>query len=65
MTLPSANTHVFILRIWREERVAKEGIPIWRGVIEHIPQGERRYVDSLDEIETFIEPFCRQLIELE
>ena len=48
------HTQVFIVRIWREPR-GSEGAPaIWRGVIEHVPTGERRYLTDLNEIPIFV-----------
>jgi hypothetical protein len=41
---------VFIVRIWCEPREIEGAPPLWRGVIEHMPSGERRYVQSLQEI---------------
>jgi hypothetical protein len=44
------NTQVFILRVWRETREIEGAAPEWRGVIEHVPSGERRYFKNLDEL---------------
>ena len=54
MTLFEDNTHVFILRIWREPREIEGAAPEWRGTIERIPDGERRSVRTLDEITAFV-----------
>ncbi|GIK41283.1 MAG: hypothetical protein BroJett011_51160 [Chloroflexota bacterium] len=51
------DTHVFILRIWREGREIEGAEPVWRGVIEHVPSGERRYLGDLDEVSDFIVPY--------
>jgi len=50
----SENTHVFIVRIWREPREIAGAAPEWRGSIEQVPGGERRYVKDLDDIVAFI-----------
>lgn len=50
----SENSHVFIVRIWGEPREIAGAAPEWRGVIEQIPGGERRYLKELDDIVAFI-----------
>ena len=52
--------HVFIVRIWRETRESEHSAPVWRGTIEHVPSGKRRYVKSLDEINDFIASYVEQ-----
>ncbi len=52
------NTHVFIVRVWREQREIEGAMPTWRGMIEYVPSGERRYLKDLDEIRGFIAPIC-------
>jgi len=49
--------HSFIIKLWIEESVEEEGLITWRGHITHVPSGERRYLQSLDDISTFIESF--------
>jgi len=49
------NTHSFIVRIWLEPREIQNEPPEWRGMIEHLPSGDRRYLRDLDEISSFIE----------
>lgn len=49
--------HVFIVRIWREPReIAGAGVE-WRGVIEYLPTQERRYLNDLQAIVSFITPY--------
>ncbi len=47
-------THSFIIKIWLEEVKASGGGAIWRGHITHVPSGERRYIQSLADIDHFI-----------
>jgi hypothetical protein len=54
MTLFEANTQVFIVRIWLEPRDIENATAEWRGVIEHLPTGERRYVKDLGELQAFM-----------
>jgi len=51
-----SSTHSFIIRFWIEESVEEEGLVTWRGHITHVPNGERRYLQSLDDISSFIAP---------
>jgi hypothetical protein len=44
--------HLFILRIWTD--TAKSTPSIRRGLIEHVPSGERRYFLELGEVQTFV-----------
>jgi hypothetical protein len=52
--LPS---HSFIVRIWQEQREFSSSPPEWRGVIEHIPDGERQYFQQIEEILPFMQIF--------
>ncbi len=56
-----ANSRVFIVRVWREAREIEGAKPLWRGMIELIPTGERQYLTTLDEITAFI---VRCLVEM-
>ena len=55
-----ADTHVFIVRIWYERREIAGAKPEWRGVIEHVSSGERRYMKDLEAISAFIAPYLNQ-----
>jgi len=50
----------FIVRIWLEEHTRDTGAAMWRGHVTHVPSGERRYIQSLDEITRFIEPYLER-----
>lgn len=54
MTAFGDNVCVFIVRVWREPREIAGASAQWRGVIEHVPSSERRYVKDVDEITAFI-----------
>lgn len=47
-----AKPHLFVMRIWVDPEQAPAGLS--RGLIEHVPSGERRYFRDLGEIQTFI-----------
>jgi hypothetical protein len=57
MVVTGIESNVFILRIWYEPREIAGATAIWRGRIEHIPSGNHRYLDDLDEIKRFIVPY--------
>ncbi|MCL4859455.1 MAG: hypothetical protein KJZ93_08610 [Caldilineaceae bacterium] len=54
MTISSERPqHLFIVRTWREpSSVVSAGE--WRGLVEHVPTGQRRYFSRLDELDRFI-----------
>jgi hypothetical protein len=47
----------FILRFWLEQREVEGALPIWRGVVEHIPTRERHYFENLSDIPTLLAPY--------
>lgn len=61
ITLFEDDTHVFIARIWLERRAIKGAPTVWRGMIEHVPSGERHYLKDLDDLTTFIMPYLASL----
>jgi hypothetical protein len=61
MDLIEFNTHSFIVKIWLEETAEEAGEATWRGHITHVPNGERRYVQDLDEITAFIAPYLERM----
>ncbi len=48
------STQAFIVRFWRERREIEAAMPEWRGVVEHVRSGDRRYLKSFDELVQFI-----------
>jgi hypothetical protein len=66
MNSPEENRQVFIVRIWREAREIEGRLPEWRGMIESVQNGERRYVKNLGDIARFITPYlCRMGVRLD
>jgi len=53
--------HTFVLRVWLEPKESRDGIPEWRGVIEHINSGKNQYLKELDEIGAFVWPFLESM----
>lgn len=48
-------SHTFLIRIWIEEIPEQVGRLSWRGHITHLPDEERRYVQTFEEIARFIQ----------
>lgn len=61
MIPPEENTQAFLVRIWSEPREIEHARPEWRGMVEHIPSGQRRYVKSLDELAAFIASYLASM----
>ena len=55
MDLFESRTHSFIIKIWLED----EEHETWRGHVTHVPDGERRYFESLNDILTFISAYLQ------
>jgi hypothetical protein len=56
-----AEVHSFILKVWRVEEGEDADRPLWRGHITHVPGGERRYVQDLEEITSFVASYLEQM----
>jgi len=56
-----SRTHSFIIKIWLEEEMDEAGRTMWRGHITHVPGGERQYIQDLNAIRPFIQPFLEQM----
>ncbi|MCI0394374.1 MAG: hypothetical protein L0322_05495 [Chloroflexi bacterium] len=62
MDLFEEKNHSFILRIWRENSDdSPRWRAAWRGHIKHVPSGEQRYLQSLEEIPLFVVPYLEQM----
>jgi len=57
MDLYEANTHPFIVKIWLEETFEETGQVIWRGYIIHVPSGNRKHFNDLNDIPRFINSY--------
>ncbi len=47
----------FIVKVWIEESAEEAGEATWRGHVTHVPDQERRYLHTLDDIVDFIAPY--------
>lgn len=51
---PEVTSHSFIVKIWLEELASRGRRARWRGVITHVPGGERQYLQDLRGISDFV-----------
>ena len=49
--------HTFIVRVWREPREIEGLAAEWRGLIERVGSGDRRYFQRLDELVSFMQGY--------
>jgi hypothetical protein len=54
-------THSFIIKIWLEEMADANKPFAWRGHVMHVPDGKRQYVQNLNDIIGFIEPYLEDI----
>jgi hypothetical protein len=54
MGTSESKVHSFIVKLWHEDDTT--GASKWHGSITHVPDGERRYFQDLNDIVSFIEP---------
>jgi len=54
------DTQSFVVKVWLEETVEEEGRAKWRGHVTHVTSGERRYLESLSGIASFIRPYLER-----
>lgn len=51
----------FIIKVWIEEKASASSQDVWRGHIVAVSNGEKRYLQDLDEIAGFITPYLREM----
>jgi hypothetical protein len=54
-------SHTFIIRIWLEEAAGATTPAVWRGHVTHVLDKQRRYVQSLGEMQRFIAAYLREM----
>ena len=54
-------THHFIVKVWLETLAIDQEPATWRGHVTHIASGERRYVDSLADINNYIRKYLTNM----
>jgi hypothetical protein len=55
------NVHSFIVKVWLEEEATNDSDSVWHGHITHVPSGEKRYLNNLDQISLFIQPYLEAM----
>lgn len=43
-------SHTFVVRIWEERRDLADATPTWRGRVDDVRTGSRRYFSTLDDL---------------
>lgn len=59
MIEPENRTEAFVVRVWLERREIADAPPQWRGVVEHVTSGKRKYFIDLDTIVLFMAEYMR------
>lgn len=59
--LYEANTHLFVVKIWLEQSADEGRQARWRGHITYVLNGERSYIEDLDGVIAFIEPYLERM----
>ena len=55
------SVHSFIVKVWLEEEATEDSDSVWHGQITHVPSGEKRYLNNLDQISLFIRPYLEAM----
>jgi len=55
--MDSRYVHAFVVKIWLERREIAGAPAEWRGRIDHVQSGGRRYIRDLSDIMRFIQSF--------
>lgn len=58
--MPESKVHSFIVKLWLEEAGDETGAR-WHGYITHVPSAERRYLQELRDILSFVEPYVAEI----
>jgi hypothetical protein len=61
MTSLQNKDQTFIVRLWREPSDGDESLSQWRGVVENVQHGNRRYLKDLNELTAFISPYIEKM----
>jgi hypothetical protein len=47
-------SHTFVVRIWEERRDLDNATPTWRGRVDEVRTGSRRYFTTLEDLVTYL-----------
>ncbi len=58
-----SKTHSFVVKIWLEEDAEGDDKvdPTWRGHITHVPSRQRKYIDDMNGITSFISLYLERM----
>jgi hypothetical protein len=59
-TTMEQHSHTFVLRIWNEPREIEGAVPEWRGLIEHVSDGQSCYFRDLDQVIAFVRRYLEE-----
>ncbi len=47
-------SHTFVVRIWEERRDVADALPTWRGRVDDVRTGVRRYFTTLEDLVSYL-----------
>jgi hypothetical protein len=47
-------SHTFVVRIWEERRDVADAVPTWRGRVDDVRTGVRRYFTTLEDLVNYL-----------
>lgn len=47
-------SHTFVVRIWEERRDVADALPTWRGRVDDVRTGVRRYFTKLEDLVAYL-----------
>ncbi|MBV9327750.1 MAG: hypothetical protein JO352_28875 [Chloroflexi bacterium] len=47
-------SHTFVVRIWEERRDVADAVPTWRGRVDDVRTGVRRYFTTLEDLVAYL-----------
>jgi hypothetical protein len=56
-TLPRADSHSFIVKVWLEQSLEEAEKATWRGSITHVGTRRSAYFQTLDAVASFVAPY--------
>ncbi|MBV9582299.1 MAG: hypothetical protein JO057_27255 [Chloroflexi bacterium] len=47
-------SHTFVVRIWEERRDVADAVPTWRGRVDDVRTGVRKYFTTLEDLVSYL-----------
>lgn len=54
MSTLDERSHTYVVRIWEERRDVADAVPTWRGRVDDVRTGVRRYFTTLDDLVEYL-----------